>query len=181
MIRFSLRSHYYYYFFTSLGNSWVLFLTLNFHTFLLNFICVPTCAYVYEWWYVRMCMGIRALLPGWSKFVGMCVCADKCGCISLWVCCSDGRKSQMPQQPHAYQEGSLLRFSAHAFAELKSVDTRITTEPSVNYSGSPQRPLILLLYLKTMHGLAYLYLQMLICSVALEDRPTTPSCDQLQG
>lgn len=80
-------------FFTSLGNSWVLLLTLNFHTFLLNFICVPTCAYVYEWWYVRMCMGIRALLPGWSKFVGMCVCADKCGCISLWVCCSDGRKS----------------------------------------------------------------------------------------
>lgn len=75
----------------------------------------------------------------------------------------------------------MLRFSAHAFAELKSVDTRITTEPSVNYSGSPQRPLILLLYLKTMHGLAYLYLQMLICSVALEDRPTTPSCDQLQG
>lgn len=60
--------------------------------------------------------------------------------------------------------GSLLSFSTQAFAELKGTNTRITTEPNMNYSGSPSKTFNLLLDLKTLCDLEQFLLHMLMCS-----------------
>lgn len=133
--------------------------------------------------WMLVCQNVYPSLAGVNVWgcVPVCMCVDRCGCIFLVDVLVWWKKLLEPTRAACLLGELFVRFLSTCICSIKKCRHQDSHRRTLHelFWVSPNT-FNFLLCLRTMHGLAQLCLLMLICSVALKDRPS-PRRNQLRG